>query len=35
MTDSNLMDANCIHGIVWYECIECEQPKETDEDSGS
>ena len=29
MTDSNLMDANCIHGVVWYECEECE-PYPTD-----
>lgn len=25
MTDSNLMDANCIHGEVWYECKTCEK----------
>jgi hypothetical protein len=25
MTDAQLMDANCIHGIVWYECEECGQ----------
>ena len=25
MTDANLMDANCIHGVVWYDCDECEQ----------
>ena len=24
MTDANLMDADCIHGIVWYECRVCE-----------
>jgi hypothetical protein len=24
MTDANLMDANCIHGEVWYECKKCE-----------
>lgn len=25
MTDGYLMDANCIHGKVWYECEECEE----------
>jgi hypothetical protein len=24
MTDANLMDANCVHGEVWYECQACE-----------
>lgn len=24
MTDSHLMDADCVHGVVWYECIDCE-----------
>lgn len=24
MTDANLMDADCIHGVVWWECQECE-----------
>jgi hypothetical protein len=23
MTDANLMDANCIHGVAWYDCDEC------------
>jgi hypothetical protein len=23
MTDTNLMEADCVHGIVWYECSEC------------
>ena len=23
MTDANLMEANCIHGNVWYECNTC------------
>ena len=23
MTDSALMDADCIHGVVWFECPEC------------
>jgi hypothetical protein len=23
MTDSFLMDADCIHGNVWFECDEC------------
>ena len=23
MTDAELMDANCIHGIAWYECDQC------------
>lgn len=23
MTDANLMDADCIHGAVWYECNQC------------
>lgn len=25
MTDSYLMDADCIHGVVWHECRECPQ----------
>lgn len=37
MTDAALMDAECIHGKVWYECSECEELisanlKELDED---
>lgn len=23
MTDASLMDANCIHGVVWFECKKC------------
>lgn len=23
MTDANLMDADCIHGVTWWECKEC------------
>jgi len=23
MTDAALMDADCIHGGVWFECTEC------------
>ena len=23
MTDAYLMEADCIHGIVWFECDEC------------
>lgn len=23
MTDARLMEADCIHGIVWYECADC------------
>jgi len=33
MTDAALMDAECIHGVVWYECLECipeDQPEEID-----
>lgn len=25
MTDAYLMDAECIHGEVWYECKTCEK----------
>lgn len=25
MTDANLMDADCLHGVVWYECKQCEE----------
>lgn len=25
MTDAWLMEADCIHGVVWYECLLCEQ----------
>jgi hypothetical protein len=28
MTDANLMDADCIHGVTWWECDQCEQPAE-------
>lgn len=24
MTDAYLMDADCIHGIPWHECEDCE-----------
>jgi hypothetical protein len=24
MTDSHLMDADCVHGNVWYECPLCD-----------
>lgn len=30
MTDADLMDADCIHGIAWYECKECELAMNTD-----
>lgn len=23
MTDANLMDADCVHGVAWYECEQC------------
>lgn len=23
MTDANLMEADCIHGVTWYDCPEC------------
>jgi hypothetical protein len=23
MTDTALMEADCIHGIVWYDCTQC------------
>ena len=23
MTDLDVMEADCIHGLVWYECKEC------------
>lgn len=28
MTDAYLMDAECIHGNVWYDCIECDKEEE-------
>lgn len=34
MTDANLMDADCIHSNVWWECreVECQfGPEEDDE----
>jgi len=33
MTDGWLMDAECVHGVVWYECEECaaDDPREEDE----
>lgn len=31
MTDAWLMDANCVHGTVWWECDECSQPEEEEE----
>lgn len=24
MTNSWLMEANCVHGVVWFECKQCE-----------
>jgi hypothetical protein len=29
MTDANLMDAHCIHGVPWYECEQCIDERET------
>ena len=23
MTDASLMDADCIHGVTWWECRKC------------
>lgn len=36
MTDAWLMEADCIHGIVWYECAECakDDPRPPDEPPG-
>lgn len=34
MTDAYLMDADCIHGVPWYECDECEWPEPEDEDDA-
>ena len=33
MTDSHLMAADCIHGVVWFECAECakDDPRPPDE----
>jgi hypothetical protein len=31
MTDANLMDADCVHGVTWYDCSECPQPGEWDD----
>jgi ribosomal protein S27AE len=25
VTDGRLMDADCVHGVTWYECAECER----------
>lgn len=32
MSDASLMDANCLHGITWYDCDECGRadPSEND-----
>lgn len=30
MTDAYLMEADCIHGLVWFECKECSQPEGED-----
>ena len=30
MTDARLMEAPCIHGVVWYECRECGQMPDLD-----
>lgn len=24
MTDGSLMDADCVHGVVWWDCDECD-----------
>lgn len=44
MTDARLMEADCIHGVVWYSCEDCcaylgeelreLEPQEGDEDPG-
>ena len=26
MTDGHLMDADCVHGVAWYECNDCLWP---------
>jgi hypothetical protein len=26
VTDAFLMEADCVHGNVWYECKQCPQP---------
>lgn len=28
MTDAWLMEADCVHGIAWYDCDQCAQPGE-------
>lgn len=30
MTDAKLMDADCIHGVAWYECKVCEREMNDD-----
>lgn len=32
MTDAALMDADCVHGVPWYECDQCPQPEPDDDD---
>lgn len=36
MTDANLMDADCIHGVVWWDCAECakDDPRPEDDDDA-
>lgn len=30
MTDAHLMDADCVHGTVWFECVPCTAAMEAD-----
>lgn len=31
MTDPDLMEADCIHGVVWYECDKCPDPMHSED----
>lgn len=35
MTDPQLMDADCIHGVAWYECRRCESERWTVVEGGT
>jgi hypothetical protein len=34
MTDIDLMEADCVHGKVWYECKECDKAMLNDQEQA-
>jgi hypothetical protein len=29
VTDAWLMEADCVHGLTWFDCDTCAQPRDT------